>query len=178
MNRSILHPSSFILPLLLLAGCGSPPNNSSYIDPNGQRMIVDVNRVDYQDFNMAAQKLVQSILNDGALKDKHPGSPDLVLISTVINDTDQQFDTDLLLSGIRIPLIQTGKVQIISNTVAGAVPDYVIAGKIMMDKTAAADISQSAYIFDLALSDVSTGAIVWENKAQFVKQGKAPSIGL
>jgi penicillin-binding protein activator len=179
MNRLIPHPSSFILALLLvLAGCGSPPNNSAYIDPNGQRMIVNTDRINYQDFNMAAKSLVQDLLNSGKLSEKRPGAPSLVLISTVINDTDQQFDTDMLMSGVRIPLLQTDKVQIISNAVAGAVPDYIIAGKIMMDKTAAADVNQSAYFFDLAVTDVSTGTSVWEQKAPIVKQGRGASIGL
>jgi len=180
MNRLLLRLASATLLAsgLLLAGCGSPPNNSTYIDPNGQRMIVDVGRIDYQDFNMAAKSLVQSLLNSGAIKDKHPGQPNLVLISNVINDTDQQFDTDMLLSGVRIPLLQTEKIQIMTSAVAGPAPDYVIAGKIMMDKTAAADIKQSAYFFDLALTDASTGLTIWESKAPIVKQGKASSVGL
>lgn len=177
MNRLILHPPSLILPLLLLlAGCGSPPNNSSYIDPNGQRMIVNTDRINYQDFNMAAKSLVQDLLNSGKISEKRPGAPSLVLISTVINDTDQQFDTDMLMSGVRIPLLQTDKIQIVAG--GGAVPDYIIAGKIMMDKTAAADINQSAYFFDLAVTDVSTGTSVWEQKAPIVKQGRGASIGL
>jgi len=179
MNRLLPHPSAFILPaLLLLAGCGSPPDNSSYIDPNGQRMIVDVSRINYQDFDMAAKNLVQSMLNSGAIKEKRPGQPTLVMISNVINDTDQQFDPDMLLSDIRSSLLQTGKIQILNPSVPGAAPDYILAGKIMSDKTAAADIKQSAYFFDLALTDVAAGASTWENKAPIVKQGRGSSIGL
>ncbi|HTB63582.1 MAG TPA: hypothetical protein VK737_08335 [Opitutales bacterium] len=180
MKRFIHHPSSCILfsSALLLAGCGSPPGNSQYIDPNGQRMIVDTGRINFQDFNTTASDLVQAMLNANAIKDKHPGSPTLVLVSTITNETDQQFDTDQLTANIRSSLLQTGRIQIIASAASGAVPDYILAGKIMMDKTYAGNINQSAYSFDIALTDATTSAIVWENNHQVVKQGKGSSVGL
>ena len=181
MKRHILHPSSFILAagsLLLLAGCGSPPSNAQYIDANGQRMIVDVGRINFQDFNTTASNLVQSMLKDSAIKDKRPGQATLVLVSNIINDTDQQFDTDQLTSNIRSSLLQTGKIQFVANGVVGPTPDYILAGKIMMDKTYAGDIKQSAYLFDLALTDTSSQTIVWEHNQPVVKQGKTSSVGL
>jgi hypothetical protein len=164
--------------LLLLAGCGSPPTNAQYIDANGQRMIVDVGRINFQDFNTTASNLVQSMLKDSAIKEKRPGQPTLVLVSTIINDTDQQFDTDQLASNIRSSLLDTGKIQFIAGNAAGPAPDYVLSGKIMMDKTYAGDIKQSAYLFDLALTDVSSQTIVWEHNQPVVKQGKTSSVGL
>ncbi len=142
-------------------------------------MEVDVNRANYQDFNMAAKDLVQSLLNSGALKEKRPGQPSYLFVSNVINNTDQQFDPDMLLSEIRSSLLQTGKIIILTPGAQGAnPPDYVLAGKIMYDKTGTANIKQSAYFFDLALSDVAAGGSTWEKKASIVKQGTGSTIGL
>lgn len=195
---------SCFLASLALAGCGTPTGGGSgaqYIDPNGQRAIVNEGRINYQDFNMAASDLVQSLLKSGAIQDKHPGKPTLVAVSRITNDTDQQFDTDQLLSQIRQALLQTGKIQIsnmglngtstdpLANEVAtksafvqnkdmpNNAPDYTLYGKILMDKTNAGSVKQSAYIFDLQLTDVSTATTVWEKPAFIVKQGKGASIG-
>jgi len=184
------HPTVFLtcfLGALGVAGCGTPPTGAQYIDPNGQRAIVNEGRINYQDFNMAASDLVQSLLQAGAIKDKHAGQPTLVAISRITNDTDQQFDTDQLISNIRVALLNTGKIQIsnmglngsttdelaqqVANKTAFASgqttpnnsPDYTLYGKILVDKTSAGDVKQSAYIFDMSLTDVSTGTTVWES---------------
>ena len=186
-----------------LAACGSPQGGGSatYIDPNGQRAIVNTSRINYQDFNMAANDLVQDLLKTGAIRDKRPGQPTLVAISRITNETDQQFDTDQLISTIRAALLQTGKIQISNMAMGGTstdqlaqevanknsfmqnqatpnnAPDYTLYGKIISDKTSAGDVKQSAYIFDLQLTDVSTQTTVWEKPASIVKQGKGASIG-
>ncbi|HVU36717.1 MAG TPA: penicillin-binding protein activator LpoB [Opitutales bacterium] len=196
-------------PLLLLglfgalgfSGCGTPPTGAQYIDPNGQRAIVNENRINYQDFNMAADDLVQSLIKSGAIKDKHADRPTLVAVSRVTNDTDQQFDTDQLTSTITIALLNTGKIQVSNVALGGAsldplaqevankknfvqntaapdnAPDYTLYGKILMDKTSAGDVKQSAYFFDMSLTDVSAGTTVWRDRKAVVKQGKGSSIG-
>ncbi len=200
------HPLALLTCLfasLAFAGCGSPPTagGAQYIDPNGQRAIVNEGRINYQDFNMAGSDLVQSLLKSGAIQDKRPGKPTLVAISRITNDTDQQFDIDQLMNNIRVALLQTGKIQIsnlglngsttdplaqevatkaafVQNTaMPNNAPDYTLYGKILMDKTAAGSVKQSAYMFDLLLTDVSTGTTVWEKQAYIVKQGKGSSVG-
>jgi uncharacterized protein (TIGR02722 family) len=191
-----------LLALAALAGCGSPQTSGAqYIDPNGQRAIVNENRINYQDFNMAANDLVQDLLRKGVIQPKHPGKPTLVAISRIVNETDQQFDTDQLVSTIRAALLQAGNIEISNMGLNGSTtdplaqqvasknafeqnqatpnnaPDYTLYGKIISDKTSAGDVKQSAYIFDLQLTDVSTQTTVWEKPAYIVKQGKGPSIG-
>jgi len=197
-------PTLFVsLGLFTLAGCGSTPSPSSahYIDPNGQRGIVNVGKINYQDFDSAAHNLVQSLINTNVIRTKADGKPALLSISRIINETDQQFDTDSLVSNIRIQLLQTGKIQTITtfglgdvqdplakqvadknafvanSSSATPVPDYTLTGKILMDKTSAGDVKQSAYTFYMTLTDVSTGTGVWEDKAPIVKQGTQSSIG-
>jgi len=201
MNKLLALSAS--LGLFTLAGCGSTPpsGGTQYIDPNGQHGIVNVGKINYQDFDSAAHSLVQSLINSNAIQSKHPGKPSLLSISRIINETDQQFDTDALVSNIRIQLLQTGKIQTITtfglgdvqdplakqvadknafvsnSSSATPVPDYTLTGKILMDKSNAGDVKQSAYIFYMTLTDVSTGTGVWEDKAPIVKQGRQSSVG-
>ncbi len=195
--------TSFIASLAL-AGCGTPEGTgggAQYIDPNGQRAIVNVGRINYQDFNMAASDLVQSLIKSGVIEEKRPGKPALVAVSRVTNDTDQQFDTDQLTNGITIALLDTKKVQISNLGLNGSTtdplaqevatktafvdnkslpnnnPDYTLYGKISMFKDAAGNVKQSAYFFDLSLTDVSTNVTVWRDRKAVVKQGQGASIG-
>lgn len=190
-----------LLAALGLSACGTPPTGAQYIDPNGQRAIVNVNRINYQDFNTAASDLVQAMLRKDAIKEKHPGQPTLVAISRITNDTSQQFNTDQLMDNIRIALLDTGKIQVSNLRLGGATtdplaqevaaknafvqnqampnnaPDYTLYGRIYEDSANAGNVHQGGYFFDMALTDVSTGTTVWEGKASIVKQGKDSSIG-
>lgn len=199
-----MKPTLLLVPSLLgalaLAGCGTPPTSAQYIDPNGQRAIVDVGKIDFQDFNSAASDLVQSLLNSNAIQQKHAPAPALLAISRITNDTDQQFDTDQLIGNMRTMLLHSGKVQTLTTVGLGAaqdplaqqlaarnafqqgsqstaMPDYTLTGKIMMIKTYAGSVNQTAYTFYLTLTDLTTQAAVWEEHKQIVKQGKESSIG-
>jgi len=200
MKSSLLIVPS-LLGVLTLAGCGTPPTGAQYIDPNGQRAIVDVGKIDFQDFNSAASDLVQSLLNSNVIQQRRPGQPALFAISRITNDTDQQFDTDQLIGNMRTMLLHSGKVQTLSTVGLGQVqdplaqqeaaknafvqnqgqpnpiPDYTLTGKILMQKTQAGNVNQTAYTFYLTLTDVTTQAAVWEEHKQIVKQGKESSIG-
>jgi uncharacterized protein (TIGR02722 family) len=185
--------------VLSLAGCGNPPDAAAYVDPNGPHTVVNVEKLNIQDFSMASGKLVQSLLNSGALE-RAPQKPAILAISRIVNNTDQQFDTDMLTNNIRIALLNTGKIETTTTlgdnaqdptakTLAdrnaflnGQSPpvrnaDYTLTGKVMMDKTAAGSTKQSSYIFYLALTDVRTGNAVWEDQQTITKQGRSSSIG-
>jgi uncharacterized protein (TIGR02722 family) len=200
MKKSLLLVPS-LLGALALAGCGTPPTAAQYIDPNGQRAIVDVGKIDFQDFNSAASDLVQSLLNSNAIQQKRAPQPALLAISRITNDTDQQFDTDQLIGNMRTMLLRSGKVQTLTTVGLGAVQDplaqqqgaksafangqsqpnpiadYTLTGKILMLKTQAGSVNQTAYTFYLTLTDVTTQAAVWEEHKQIVKQGKESAIG-
>ena len=198
-KKLILVPS--LLSAVMLAGCGTPPTAAQYIDPNGQRAIVDVGKIDFQDFNSAASDLVQSMLNSNVIQQKRAPQPALLAISRITNETDQQFDTDQLIGNMRTMLLKTGKIQTLSTVGLGEVqdplaqqeaaksafannqgqpnpiPDYTLTGKILMQKTQAGSVNQTAYTFYLTLTDITTQAAVWEDHKQIVKQGKESAIG-
>jgi penicillin-binding protein activator len=186
---------------LVLAGCGNPPDAATYVDPNGQHTVVNVDRINIQDFSTASDDLVQSLLKSGVLE-RAEHQPAVLAISRITNDTDQQFDTDLLTKNIRVALLNTGKV--VTTTIVGpggnvedpeaqsliqrnaflngqSAPnpevDYTLSGKIMVDKTNAGDTRQSSYIFDLSLTDIRNGTAVWEDQRTITKQGRTSSIG-
>jgi hypothetical protein len=187
------------LPAFLLAGCGSPPNSAQYVDPNGPRTIVSLNQIDIQDFSNAANAMVQDLLNSGVLE-KAPAQPAVLAISRITNNTTQQFDTDMLTKNIRIALLQTGKV--VTTTTFGAnpedkmaqdagnmqafmngqpqpprIPYYTLSGKIDINTAQAGDVYQRSYIFQLSLTEVSSGLAVWEGQKIITKQGQKAAIG-
>ncbi len=190
-----------VLPALLLAGCGSPPNSAQYVDPNGPRTIVSLNQIDIQDFNGAAATMTQSLLNSGVLE-KAPTQPAVMAISRITNDTGQQFDTDYLIKNIRVALNNSGKVVTTTTTGLGGkaedplardagnmqafmqgqpapsrIPYYSLSGKILASTAKADDIYQRTYTFQLSLTEIASGNAVWEDQKQITKQGKQPAVG-
>jgi hypothetical protein len=192
---------TFVLALavIALAGCGSPPDSATYVDPNGPRTIVSLNQIDIQDFNNASDAMVQSLLNSGVLE-KAPQQPAVLAISRITNDTNQQFDMDLLTKNIRVALNQSGKV--LTTTTFGAnpedktaqeagnmqafmagqpaptrLPDYTLSGKIIATTVNAGDIYQRTFTFQLSLTDIRSGLAVWEDQKQITKQGRHAGVG-
>ena len=189
--------------ILLLAGCAT---QTGYVDPSGSRVITSVGKINIQDFAIAADTMVNSLIDDqinlGKLQSAVPSEPALMAISRIQNNTGQQFDTDLLIKKIRVALNRTGKIQTFTTIGIGdpehpedplardqqkaqeffgdkkhpRLPDYTLSGKIIEDRSRAGSIRQSAYIFQLSLSS-SAGVAVWEEEKTIVKQGNRPSVG-
>lgn len=181
---------------LLLAGCGTP---TTYVDPAGSRLVASTGRINVQDFQQAADAMVNSlidqVINPGHLRSASSTDPALLAISRISNNTGQQIDTDLLVKKIRIALMRTGKVQT-STTInyggpedplaaelqqkSGAPvsrnPDYTLSGKIIEDRTKAGSVKQSAFVFQLSLSSPN-GIAVWEDEKTIIKQGSHNTIG-
>lgn len=198
MNNAAL-PFVFGL-TLLAAGCAS---KTTYVDPGSSRLVTTTEGVNIQDFAQAADAMVNSLIdqliNPGQLKTGAPGQPALLAISRIQNNTGQQLDTDLLVRKIRIALLRTGKVQTSTTIAFGGPedplaaeeqqnnqffnnqptrrPDYTLSGKIIEDRTQAGKVRQSAYVFQLALTQVGQGIAVWEEEKTIVKQGSRPSVG-
>jgi len=205
LNVLLMKPSSLIpfalTAMLMLAGCGNPPGSSVYVDPNGPRTIANVGKINIQDFNNAASDAVQDMLSKNPFA-QIPQQPAVLSVSRITNDTDQQFDTDLLTKNIRIALINGGKVAVLTtnglngnaeDTMARdagnqqafmggqpapvRLPDFVLTGKILMDKSAAGNTKQNSYVFQLTLTNVKTGLSSWEYQKTITKQGQSSSIG-
>jgi hypothetical protein len=189
---------------LLLSGCGSSaPNSAQYVDPNGPRTIVSLNQIDIQDFNTAANAMVQSMLASPQFNNalaQLPSLPAVLAVSKITNDTTQQFDTDLLTQNILVALNASGK--IVTTTTFGPnpqdkmaqqagnmqaflngqqaptrIPDFTLTGKILISTAKAGDVYQRSYIFQMALTSIRTGTAVWLDQKTITKQGQKPAIG-
>jgi uncharacterized protein (TIGR02722 family) len=188
---------------LALAGCGNPPNSAQYVDPNGPRTIVSLNQIDIQDFQVAANAMVQSMLNSPQFNNAltQVKSPAVLAVSRITNDTTQQFDTDMLTQNILVALNASGK--IVTTTTFGTtpqdkmaqeagnmqafmngqqaptrIPDFTLTGKILISTTKAGDVYQRSYIFQMALTSIATGNAVWLDNKTITKQGQKNAIGI
>ena len=200
--RSTLLPAatvSLLLPLGLV-GC----QKAQYVDPKGNDLIVSVDRMNIQDWNLLADQVVASMVNSGVLS-RLPNQPAGVLLNPVINTTTQQFDTDAIMKKIRIALLQTGRCEVIMTAGPGGraedpiakdaqalkdfqsgrdnqvnmqnVPDATLTAKLLEDRARSGSTRQIAYVLQMSLTNTSTGRAVWEGEAQVVKQGARSSVG-
>lgn len=192
------------LPALLmlgLTGCQSTGSGARYVESQGTETIVTLDQINIQDWNQAADKLVASLLESGALE-RAPKQPAVLAISRIINNTQQQVDTDSLVKKIRVDLNRTGKV--VTTTTVGlggraedplakstaeynafmndestapVMPHYSLSGKLLEDRAKAGSTRQVTYSFQLSLTEIATGLAVWEEEEQITKMGKRASVG-
>ncbi len=185
---------------LLLVGCASK-NDARYIDPQGPQTVVSIDRINIQDWNNAAERLVASLLASGVLE-RAPEQPAVMAVSRIRNNTQQQVDTDLLTKNIRVALNRTGKV--ITTTTLGpdgrvedplaaevgsmqafmsgerqrtVLPFYTLSGKLLEDRVRVGNTQQTTFTFQLSLTTTRDGLAVWEDVQQITKQGRRSSVG-
>jgi len=187
------------LALVVLVCCGP---QATYKDSQGNDLVVSLDQPNIQDFNKAADKMVQSMMVSGVLNNA-PRNPAVLGISRIVNDTSSQFDTDQLTKKIRIALLQTGKIEVTNTIGLGGVvedpmaksvqdmkdfesgksnqtpdlPDYTLTAKILENRTSAGNNKQVSYIFQLSLTDTRSGRGVWEGEETITKQGTKNSVG-
>jgi uncharacterized protein (TIGR02722 family) len=198
----ILACSAAVVPAaFFLAGCDTAPTEAKYVASDSTNTIVSLDQINIQDWNQAAEKMVASLLASGVLE-RAPQQPSLMAISRIVNNTQQQIDTDSLTKKIRVALNQSGKV--VTTTTMGlggkaedpmaqeaaqmnammsgekqktALPYYTLSGKLIEDRARAGNVRQVTYTFQLSLTTVKDGIAVWEDEKQITKQGKKPSVG-
>ncbi len=186
----------------LFTGCGS--SGAQHVDSGSSRTLLGVGKLNMQDWNMAAEKMITSLIDDlinaGKLQSADgPGKPAILAISRIVNNTAQQIDTDLLIKQIRVALNKTGKVvtsttmgfggpedplakdaqqekEIAGNQRTSRRPDYTLSGKIIEDRAREGNVRESTYSFQLSLS-TPDGLAVWEDLKNITKQGKRPNAG-
>ncbi len=200
MKKTILLLAS-LLALILFTGCTS--TKAGYIDSQGTETIVSLNQINIQDWNNAADQLVASLLDSGALE-RAPRQPAVLAISRIINNTQQRVDISSLTKKIRVSLNRTGKVvttttmgiggrvedplakdaaeyaAFMNDTPAASatqMPDYSLSGKLLEDKVTSGRDRQITFSFQLSLTEVATGLAVWEDEVQITKAGRKSSVG-
>lgn len=154
------------------------------------------------DFAQASVDAVQSMLSSGAV-DRSDGKKNIMVVSTIINDTMQRIDTDQLAKKIRVELLRSGKVMTTTavglngaedqmNTVYGQLsrskkvnqktvvkqsftaPNMSLSGKIIQRNNRVDDDKQLVeYYFQLTLTDLEHGLAIWEGETPISKLGSA-----
>jgi len=198
--RNLLTISAIAAVTLASAAC----NKAKYVDPKGKDLVVNVERMNIQDWSMLSDQVVQSMVSSGVLS-RLPNQPAGMLLNPCVNTTTQQFDTDAIIKKIRIALMNTGRVEVImaddmfggaedriareaqrrKDKAAGIdtdasnknVPDVTVTAKLLEDRTRAGSTRQVAYILQMSLTNTASGRAVWEGEAQIVKQGEKSSVG-
>lgn len=155
-----------------------------------------------KDFEQASVDAVQSMLSSGAV-DRNDGKKNIMVVSSIINDTMQRIDTDQLVKKIRIELLRSGKVMTTTaiglngaedqmNAAYGELsqskkvdrtslvkqaftaPNMSLSGKIIQRNNRVDDDRQLVeYYFQLTLTDLQYGLAMWEGETPIRKIGSA-----
>lgn len=109
---------------VLLAGCGGTA--PTYTDgkagqvKQGDALTLGLDR---EDFENAADTMIQSMLKDPAFANISPQKRKVIAIGAIVNDTPQRIDTDRLTSKITIALRKSGKFVLTTAVAAGGAKD-------------------------------------------------------
>ncbi len=201
MNRPIVSTVLVVATAALLGGCAS--SQATYVDPASTRTLSNVGEINVQDWNMASESMINSLIskhiNSGSLKGSGPDGRAILAISRIVNNTSIQIDTDILVKKIRVALLGTGKVvaditaglggpedplaaeakreqQFLGTQKVAGRPDYTLSGKIIENRTRQGNQRESTYVFQMALA-TRDGLAVWEEEKTITKQGKRAPVG-
>lgn len=97
--------------LALCAGC----TETRVIDTNNAKHVSSMQNVmelEYRDWADTAETMTNSMIASGALSSE---TKPVIAVANIINDTQQRFDTDILIKKIRATLLKSGKAQIATN---------------------------------------------------------------
>lgn len=201
--KSILSLIGITTAALLISGCGTPAHR---IDPTGNRGITTVDDINFKDWQIAAEKGINSMLQSGVLN-RPDGRKTILMISTVRNSTSQHINTRILTDKIRQAVLRSGKA--LTTTAVGGngpddkatrqvrelenddmfnqatvqkrgtaiAPDMSLAGEIVQQRTRAGRMRESYFFIHMTLTDLKTGLAVWEDNVEIAKQGTKPAVG-
>ena len=195
-----------VLVLALLVSCSErrPIGRNAdarYIEDSSEKGLVNLEKINSQDFTRAANKLLQDLFTTGALA-KAPDQPAILHIGEVRNDTQTYFDTDLLLQAMKRDLLASNRVRISTTEGLGGKasdkyakevrakleagdpfaviqprPFFTLSGKIIEVTSRVDKVTQKDFYFLMTLTEIDTGTGVWFGRELISKQGRRGSIG-
>lgn len=198
MKAKILYLIAMVC--ILAAGCAQETKMIDTMNDEGKAVMA----LDYRDFDMAASKMVQSMLGSGALK-KPEGGRYVVATGRILNDTTQRIDTDQLMVKIETEILNSGQAVMTSAIGSGSdellhetrelrdseefdpdtvakrqtliAPELTISGKIFQRNIRYdRNKQQVEYYFQLKLSDVKSGLRFWQDETLIGKRGSNRSV--
>lgn len=196
---NIFNRKTFLAAAVALSLVGCAQDGAYYVDSSSDN--VTVMGLDYKDFEMAANSMVEDMLSSDLLV--HPqGGRYVLTVTGITNDTDQRIDTDQLTKKIRSSLLNSGrfvvttainangpedemtrKVRSLRNSKMvnqktvkkdGRViaPDFSLTGKIIQqNQRVNAKTQQVEYYFQLTLTNLDDGLAYWEKEYPIIKRG-------
>jgi PBP1b-binding outer membrane lipoprotein LpoB len=175
--------------------------DAKYLEDGSNRGLVNLDKINAQDFTRAANQLVVDLLASGSLS-AAPNQPAILHVGEIRNDTQTYFDTDLLLQGMKRDLLASKKVRIsttagpegkISDSYADRVrkelgssgdpkvsqprPYFSLSGKIIEETSRVEKVTQKDFYFLLTLTELNEGTGVWFGRELITKQGSRGAIG-
>jgi len=195
-----------VLVLALLVSCSErrPIGRNAdarYIEDSSEKGLVNLEKINSQDFTRAANKLLQDLFTTGALA-KAPDQPAILHVGEVRNDTQTYFDTDLLLQAMKRDLLASNRVRISTTEGLGGKasdkyakevrakleagdpfaviqprPFFSLSGKIIEETSRVDKVTQKDFYFLMTLTEIDTGTGVWFGRELISKQGRRGAIG-
>jgi PBP1b-binding outer membrane lipoprotein LpoB len=191
--------------LLFLISCGERrpigrAADARYLEDGSNKGLVNLDKINAQDFTRAANQLIADLLSSDALR-MEPSSPVILHIGEISNDTQTYFDTDLLLQGMKRDLLATKRVRISTTsgpgedvtdnyarevrgrleqkgkTVNRPRPFFSLSGKIIEETSRVDKVTQKDFYFLLTLTEINSGTGVWFGRELITKQGSRGAIG-
>ncbi len=207
MKKNLLKTISLsAITAIFLIGCAKQPvyigSDDGNLEANPTPLTMGIDR---QDFEKAATKMVNSLLNSGVLN-KQDGGRYIIMMSDIINDTTQRIDIRMLTQKIRTELLQSGKAiftnavgtQRDDTTVSGSRElreneefdqstvaqkgtllgaDFGLQGRIIQKTSTTYDKDQVVeYYFQMGLTNVKNGLSYWEDEIIIGKLGSNDSV--
>jgi len=202
-NQHIILGATAIAAGLFLTACGNMPTR---INPQSDRGITTTDDINFKDWQITAEKTINSMLKSGVLK-RPDGRKNIIMISTVKNSTTQHINTKILTSKIRNAVLRSGMAMTttavsargaedkatrqvrklenddmfnqstVQKSGTAIAPDMSLAGEIIQEKTSQGRLKQSYFFFHLTLTDLKTGLAVWEDNVEIAKQSKRAFVG-
>jgi PBP1b-binding outer membrane lipoprotein LpoB len=175
--------------------------DARYIEDSSEKGLVNLDKINSQDFTRAANKLLQDLFITGALA-KAPNQPAVLHIGEIRNDTQTYFDTDLLIQGMKRDLLASNRVRISTTEGPGGKvsdqyakdtrakinskdpfainsprPYFSLSGKIIEETSRVDKVTQKDFYFLLTLTEIDNGTGVWFGRELISKQGRRGAIG-
>lgn len=202
-NGCCTRVSAFLAAALVAAVVASC--KTVYVDPDGPDVAVSPDRINTQDWTALANAISTKLVSSGVLSAyARDGKPAGLLLNPVQNQTGEALDPEAITKLVRIQLLDTGRVQVITGSSMGMAAEDPIVAKAQQRKRLAAGLedpladvpdlsarlrlfrdqvrvdgkTQSAYFLQMTLSDTSTQRAVWEGQASLMKRGSRTTIGM
>ena len=195
---------SFLI-TMIITSCGErrPVGRAAdarYLEDGSNKGLVNLEKINAQDFTRAANQLIGDLLSSNALT-QSPTQPAILHVGEVRNDTQTYFDTDLLLQGMKRDLIATNRVRISTTAGPGGKgadsyaqevrgdldskgkkinrprPYFSLSGKIIEETSRVDKVTQKDFYFLLTLTEINSGTGVWFGRELITKQGSRGAIG-